>query len=225
MKAFSLAFRIALSFCLIILVGCESTDTGTPVRSNKPYIPKEGKIRVRLSAATARGQVNLSRFVYVFPPLKVDQNKQVVDQLIPQTDAEGNLYWISGIQGALAVKLAIEQSFREQGYTPVTFQALSDSKEDHRVMVVNPYYSGSLPAEDNPTGRVAYTRITVATYPASLDPARRLEVLNQEAISVYFQTDSHLDALNTAFDYSIRNIGVTRQWLMDLSLIKRDLVP
>lgn len=222
MKVTFAAIISAIASCLVLLTGCETTDTkpAKPTEYTEMYVPKEDRIRVRLSAATARGQVNLSRYVYVFPPLKVDQNKQLIDKLVPQTREDGSLYWISSVQGAGAIKVSIEQSLRDQGYYPVTFNALENNTEDHRVMVMNPYYSGSLPAEDNPTGRVAYTRVTVATYPASLDPTGRIEVINQEAMSVYHQSDSHLSALNTAFDYSIRNIGANREWMMDLELME-----
>ena len=220
MKRLSLASGITLATCLFMLSGCETTEPSPPQAkpAEQKYVPTENRIRVRLSANTARGVVNLSRYVYVFPPLKVDQNKQVIDQLIAQTDDDGKMYWISSVPGASQIKLAIEESFRSQGYATVTFDALANAPEDHAVMVVNPYYSGSLPAEDNPTGRVAYTRLFVATYPASLDPAGRLDLINQEAMSVYHQSDSHLDALNRAYDYSILNIGVNREWMMDLTL-------
>jgi hypothetical protein len=218
MKMNVLPFALALVI-VIAFNGCATTDTNTP-GSNAPYVPKANKIRMRLSAATARGQVNLSRFVYVFPPLKVNQNKEVMDRLIPMESEDGTIYWISSVRGAADIRSAIEDSLRSQGYKPVTFSALTKASKDHSVMVLNPYYSGSMAAEDNSEGRVAYTRITIATYPVSLQPEGRLELINQEAISVYHESNRHLDALRTAFDYSIRNIGINREWMIDLPLLE-----
>lgn len=203
---------------MVLLFGCVSTDPVRPAEPKAAYLPKEGRIRIRLSANTARGQVNLSRFVYVFPPLKVDSNKQVAEKLIPKYRENGELFWISPTQGALAIKMLIEESLRGQGYTPVTFTALTTSEEDHRVMVLNPYYSGRMEAVGNENGKVAYTRITIATYPASLAPDGRIEVINQEAAIIYHEADSHLDALKRAFDFSIRNIGINREWMTDISI-------
>ena len=202
-----------------MLGGCSTTQGGAgPVAPKEgPYVPKQGVIRSRLTARTASGIFNVSRQFYVFPPLQMDQKNQPIGQFSYGLDEAGRLFWISPAPSAEAVRDFIDKELRKAGFETISFDALTKAQTEHQILVLNPYFS--VPIQDRGTGGlVVFVRVTIATYPSSLDPAQRREIINLEGLTICHPEDNYIQVVNKTLELALQNIGMNRDWMQDVSL-------
>ncbi|NDV62089.1 hypothetical protein G0Q06_06490 [Puniceicoccales bacterium CK1056] len=207
-----------LLFPILLFVGCQTTGGGQTQAPAQAYIPKQGVTKVFLTANAAPQGVGNVRRVYVFPPLLIDANGRPLGDLSYVVNEEGQLFWRSEAPDALGVKKSLESHFRDMGYRPVSFETLSNVETDHSILVVSPYFSAPLRDNQNPDNPFVFARIVMATYPASLSPQERLELVNQETLSHYHPKDNYILVVKRSLQHAISYMGMDRDWSQELSL-------
>ncbi len=203
----------------LLLSGCETTQGGPAPAPPKegPYVPKQRVIRSRLTARTAQGVFNVSRQFYVFPPLQMDHKHQPMGQFSYGLDEAGRLFWISPAPSAEKIRDFIDKELRKASFETISFDALTKSETEHQVLVLNPYFS--LPIQDRGTGgQLVFVRVTIATYPSSLDPAQRREIINLEGLTICHPEDDYIQVVKKTLELVLQNMGMNRDWMQDVSL-------
>lgn len=209
---------VSLLPILLLLAGCQTSGGGQTGASVQPYVPKPGVIKVFLTANAAPGGIGHARRVYVFPPLLIDDNGHPLGELSYLVDNEGRLSWRSEAPDASGIKAFLVAHLRNNGYQPVSFETLSNVEKDHSILVINPYFSAPLQDGKNPAAPFVFARIIVATYPASLAPGERLELVNLETLSFYHPQDDPLSVVRRSLQHAISYMGMDRDWIQELSL-------
>jgi len=221
MKYMAKILRLALPVLLVpvlLFVGCQTTGGGQSQTPTQAFVPKQGVTKVFLTANAAPRGVGNVRSVYVFPPLLIDANGRPLGDLSYVVNREGQLLWRSEAPDALGIKASLESNFRDLGYRPISFETLSNVETDHSILVVSPYFSAPIRDKQNPDNPFVFARIVMATYPASLDPRERLELVNQETLSHYHPNDNYILVVKRSLQHAVSYMGMDRDWIQELSL-------
>jgi hypothetical protein len=207
----------ALSF-LMLLTGCISFSRTErePVPENDPV----ETVTLKLDANYAGEDGLLPRLVYVFPPLEVGQDGQPLNDYFYTESEKGLLNWYASAPESGLLRDAVMDQFRYRGFTPVSFYELTESTDDHSVLVITLYYTNPLTEIKKQArfgGRVKeymlFTRLSGATFPKDLSPAGKKEVLNQEALSRCSDQELIFPVIEQAFRYSVKHVGKNSQFV------------
>lgn len=180
---------------------------------------------VKASAHFAQGESQVPKQIYVFPALRLNGMGQPIDALSHRVDADGALRWISPAPGGAEIKTVIENKLRRKGFRILTFQQMTEVSQGHSVFVLNPYFTQASPLsvpegfEVGDAGWTTFVRITGATFPLDLDPAKKKELMNQEAVSLFNESKQGRGVVKTSLEYLLDNIGKNKEWSESLSLL------
>ena len=178
-------------------------------------------VLVKAKAVFALDRKTVPSQAYVFPALRLNSNAQPIDALSYQLDEAGALNWVSSAPRATEIQTVIEKKLRTKGFRILSFQELTDSPKDHVVLVFNPYYSASsqLPDMSGDTGWTSFIRITAATFPADLNAQKKIDVMNQEAVTLYHTKNQRYDVIKHCSEYLLDHLGENKDWAEELPLI------
>ena len=217
---------IALS-SLLLLTACQNrlgkeagaTDPGT----NRLNVPK-WTFLAKASAVFNEKYTEVPKPVYVFPALRLNANGQQIDQLAYRTLEDNTLEWYSPAPMSLELKLIVEKKLRTLGFVPVSFGDVTASTKDHSILVVNLYYAEASASSDNPQADVAaswttFSRITAATFPKDLNPARKRDLMNQELVSLFNGKERGRDVIKYSHGYLLEHMGENRRWSESINLL------
>lgn len=206
--------------CLVLMAGCASG--GAPEAAGKAAsfnLPKYVlQMQAKSAYAEAQGSV-LPKRAYVFPPLQIDPEGRPLDALQHRTGPSGSLVWDSPVPRAAEVKSVVEQALRKRGFVIVGFEALVEASGGHQVLVVNPYLTRRLAVEDQESVERVFVRLTGSTFPASMDPAGKIDRFNQEAIVFFDHELAVLDVAKRVLSTLVQDIGRNRQWQNRLHIL------
>ena len=226
----SLTFSIRMRLLSIILLAslfltaCSSwRDSPESVESPPANQLNFSKWTVVVKAKTvfALDRKTVPSLAYVFPALRLNSNAQPMDALSYQLDEAGALNWVSSAPRATEIQTVIENKLRTRGFRILSFQELTDSQKDHAVLVFNPYYSAAnqLPEMSGDTGWTSFIRITAATFPGDLNPQKKMDVMNQEAVTLYHSKSQRYDVIKHCSEYLLDHLGQNKEWSEQLPLV------
>ncbi|MGB0344766.1 MAG: hypothetical protein ACPGGJ_05150, partial [Coraliomargarita sp.] len=199
--------------CLVLMVGCASGGAPEVAGKTASFNLPKYVLLMQAKAAYAEAQGTfLPKRAYVFPPLRIDPEGRPFDALQHRTGPGGSLFWNSPAPRAAEVKSVVEQALRKRGFVIVGFQALSGASGGHQVLVVNPYFTQRLAVEDQESVERVFVRLTGSTFPASMDPAGKIDRFNQEAIVFFDHELAVLDVAKRVLSALVQDIGRNRQW-------------
>jgi hypothetical protein len=198
--------RLTSYLVLVLLLlnqwGCTTTGGRGPEENTpRAHLPKYS-ILIQDTVRHAPGFSGLPRRIYVFPPLLTDSSLQPLGGLRPVTLSEGELFWSSDAPRAGEIRENLHHAMEAQGHRAISFEQLNALQSDHAATVLNLYFSkprAEIKAGER-TGRwLASLRITASTYPASLDPSGKRDLLQAEALIVFGDEEQYLDAIMRGF--------------------------
>lgn len=212
-----MVLRILFVCMLILVIGCES-DSQKPIsdRADELRIPKWSFLG-KVSANFVDAQATVPRKAYVFPVVRLDSAGNPIDQMSYRLDEADQLSWHTDVPSGGEIKVIIENKLRERGFTIVEFSEVAGAKQGRTVLVFNPYFREPTPAAENPEADLSgswstYARITAATFGTDLTPESRIELMNQELLSLYNGKEKSGNVKKRTFEYLLDYIGVNRQW-------------
>lgn len=215
---------ILLIACSFYWSACSSTrDTAEAQNSGGYQALSKWTALINAKAVCASSKEQLPNKAYVFPALRLNQETQVIDSLSYLEDEAGALKWISPAPHAAELQAIIQNELKSQGFTVISFQELTNSHEDHQILVLNPYYVPAYQPQDRvnqETGWSSFVRITAATYPGDLTPQRKIDLVNLEAITLYQYKSSEIDVVKTASGYLLKHLGKNEDWSDNLLLLQ-----
>lgn len=198
--------RLTLYLVLVLLLlnhsGCGTTDgSGPEEMASRAHLPKYS-ILIQDTVHHAPEFSGLPRRTYVFPPLLTDSSMQPLGELRPVSTPEGGLSWTSSAPRTGEIRENLHRAMEAQGHRAISFEQLNVLQRDHAASVLNLYFSkprAEIKAGE-PTGRwLASLRITASTYPASLDPLGKRDLLQAEALIVFGHEGQYLEAILCGF--------------------------
>jgi hypothetical protein len=177
-----------------------------------------------VSAQVEKGRTEIPRRVYVFPALRLNDQGQPIEQLAYREDASGRLLWSTSSKMGNELKSIIEKKLSARGFSVVSFDALTHAEVGHAVLVLNPYYKDAAPSSYNQVGDTeaswtVYTRIDAATFPLSLNPQAKREVLSMESISLFNRLRLTEDVTKRSASYLIEHLGRRGVWSQVVSTL------
>jgi hypothetical protein len=216
-------FSILLIVCSVYWSACSSTqDVAAPQKNNYQALSKWTSL-INAKAVCATSKAQLPNKAYVFPALRLDQETKVIDSLSYLQDETGALKWISPAPHAAEIQTIIQNELRAQGFTVISFQELTNTQKDHEILVLNPYYVPAYQPQDRvnqETGWSSFVRITAATYPGDLNPQKKIDLVNLEAITLYQYKSSEIDVIKSTSNYLIKHLGKNEDWSDNLLLLQ-----
>ncbi|NBB80101.1 MAG: hypothetical protein GVY36_11765 [Verrucomicrobia bacterium] len=219
---------LAIAFStLLLFTACQSKSgtggEGDNSANKRLYLPKWNFL-AKASAVFNDEYTKLPKRVYVFPALRVNPQGQPTDELAYRTLEDNTLGWYSPAPLGLELKLIVEKKMRQLGFVPVSFGDLTASSKDHSILVVNLYYAEASASRDNPDADEAeswttFSRISAATFPKDLNPAKKRDLMNQELVSLFNGKEKGRDVIKYSHAYLLDFIGQNRQWSESLNLL------
>lgn len=204
---------------LLIFTGCSQREQSVNEEPSNTLNIRKWTFLIKASASFAKDQKVLPRRAYVFPALRLDHRAQPIDALAYQLDAEGKLKWISPAPKSSEIQAVIENKLRKRGFQIVSFQELSEMQVDHSVLVLNPYFTESRPSKDG-RGFTVFTRIVASTFPKDLNPTAKKEIMNQEGVTLFQDSDLGSSVVKRSAGYLLDFMGSNKQWSESLSLFE-----
>jgi hypothetical protein len=199
-------------------VGCSTSDpvSKSGESSSVFKIPKWsfwGKIGINF----LEGQKVVPKNAYVFPALRMDSQGRLIDQLSHRLGEDGKLVWYSQAPKGGELKRVVEDKLESLGFTIVSFDEMTASQQDRSVFVLNLYYrpaaaSSDSASSDSGSNWTTYARITGATFDRELNPSSRVEVMNQEMVTLFDRKELDHSVIKRSFDYLLDYVGINRQW-------------
>ncbi len=180
------------------------------VRTDAPEAPSfhnnlpKYALRIKGQVSHAEGLSQLPQKVYVFPPLWVDASFQPLNQYRSRVGPGDKLCWTSSAPAAGEIQETLIRAMRKKGYRNLSFDQLARNESDHSVAVMNLYFSKIRPEkwQDQSTGRwLASLRITASSYPASLEPLQKRDLIQIDAIIVFNDQAHYRDAVKRSYRY------------------------
>lgn len=171
----------------------------------------------------AEGLSQLPQKVYVFPPLLVDTSFQPLNQYRSRIGPEDKLFWTSSAPVAGEIQKTLIHAMQRKGFQNLTFDQLVQNESDHSVTVMNLYFTEIRPEkwQDQSTGRwLASLRITGSTYPASLAPPQKRDLIQIDAIIVFNDKAHYLDAVKRSYRYVADQMMSKGSFNQTLSLLE-----
>jgi hypothetical protein len=213
---------IVLFFILVAVGGCRSSKgevINQPIKKSKPVKLERNQVRVKVDAHFFSDSPDIPISVYVFPPLRVDQNGTPVDEYQPIRDRKESLVgWKSLAPFSESIKGLTESFFEDRGFRVISFSDLLHAKKDHSFLVVMPYYSAAITplgsSEDgNPLPLASFLfSLKGMTFPRDLDPASGREVFLQNIWVLCRRNDSFKTVLAITSRIAVFNIGKTKSY-------------
>lgn len=201
------------AFACLLLSSCVSRGTSSEVAVSSSFSLPKYLLQMQGKATYAKSLgSSLPKKAYVFPPLRIDMNGKPVEALQHRIGADGRLVWGSPVPRAAEVKSVVEQALRRRGFVIVGFESLGGTSREHGVLVVNPYFTQQLGVEGQEFVERVFVRLTGSTFPASMDPAGKIDRFNQEAIVFFDDNLSALDVAKRVLAKLVQTIGQSRQW-------------
>lgn len=210
---------------LLLFGGCVSSPSSPSSQQEGQFRPAplpKYSILVRDAVHHTDGFVGLPRLVYVFPPLLMDGNFRPLGELFPRNGPAGALFWSSSAPVAGEIQATVSQAMESCGHRAITFDQLSFAKRDHAVTVLNLYFSEprAEKKDKQPTGRwLASLRLTGSSYPASLDPKGKRDLLQAEALIVFSAREQYQDALKRSFRALVGRLQANGNKTQTMSLL------
>ena len=197
-------YTILLFILLLFTSACVRVGTELPeAPSFHNNLPKYA-LRIKGQVNHAEGLSQLPRKVYVFPPLWVDASFQPLNQYRSRIGPGDKLFWTSSAPLAGEIQETLIRAMQRKGFRSLTFDQLARNESDHSVTVINLYFSKIRPEkwQDQSTGRwLASLRVTASTYPASLVPVQKRDLIQMDAIIVFNDEAHYPDAVKRSYRY------------------------
>ncbi len=215
-------FFIPITFLCVFFLGCSTTPEAEPASAPAKLNLSQWDALINAKAVYALDKDHLPPQVYVFPPLRLNQGSQAMDALAYKLRDDGALYWTSPAPHAAEIQAVIERKLETKGFEIISFQELTNIQEDHRVLVFNPYYVAAYQPVDRvneETGWSSFVRVTVSTFPADLNPQQKIDVMNQEALTLYQSKASEYDVVKRSLSYLLDYMGNNKEWSGRLTLL------
>ncbi|MDQ8196035.1 hypothetical protein QEH59_16485 [Coraliomargarita sp. SDUM461004] len=176
-------------------------------------------------ASVADGRKEIPSQVYVFPALRLDSQGQPIDVLSYRVDDTGALKWNSAAPLGAELKTIVEKRLAQIGFQVLPFTALTESSKDHSVTVFNLYYREASPSSDNPGADpeltwTTFARVSAATFPQDLDPNRKLDLINQEVVTLFNGREKEASVVKRSSEYLLDFIGASRDWSESINLLQ-----
>lgn len=190
----------------LFVCACSSMPNAEPeISTEQNYLPRYS-ILVRDSVYQAKSSNELPKRVYLFPPLQMDALFRPLGELKPWTSHTGSLSWISAAPSAGEIQHTVSSAISKEGYQILTFDQLLDIQIDHDAMVLNLYFSK--PREELHEGLktghwLVSLRLSASTFPASLDPQLKKDLMRIDALVLFEAPDQYEDAVKRSFRWLV----------------------
>ena len=199
------------------------------VRTDAPEAPSfhnnlpKYALRIKGQVNHAEGLSQLPRKVYVFPPLWVDASFQPLNQYRSRIGPGDNLFWTSSAPFAGEIQETMIRAMQKKGFRNLTFDQLARNESDHSITVMNLYFSKIRPEkwQDQSTGRwLVSLRVTASTYPASLAPLQKRDLIQIDSIIVFNDEAHYPDAIKQSYRYVTDQMMSKGSFNQTLSLLE-----
>jgi len=223
-QAAVMKFALFSLFSVVLLFGCKHEVEAPDAAATKHLPLPQWTFLAKASATFAEGQATAPKLAYVFPALRLNAQGQPIEQLAHRTLPDGTLSWYSPAPLGYELQAIAQRQLVKQGFTPISFDALTAVATDHAVTVFNLYYTQASASRDNPqaTPEASWTtfcRITAATFPKDLNPNTKRDLMRQELVSLFNGKATGKSVSKHSVVYLLEHMGETRQWSDKINLL------
>ena len=203
-------------FFSLLLANCHNSPS--PVLADSSRIKKHvilspTQIRFKLNFHFLSPSPEIPICVFVFPPLRVNGSGIPTEALSPVFDRKGDVMgWKSPAPKARELKLYIESFFEEKGYRVLSFEDVIETKKDHAILIVSPYYSSAVLLKNSKQTVSLFVSLKGFTFPGDLNPQERKVIFDQGVFVCCQRTDNFKMVMNLAFREAVMNIGKNRSY-------------
>lgn len=217
-------FALFSLFSLVLLFGCKHGAEAPDATAAKHLALPRWTFLAKASATVAAEQATVPKLAYVFPALRLNAQGQAIDQLAHRTLPDGTLSWYSPAPLGYELQAIAQRQLVKQGFTPISFDALTANTTDHAVTVFNLYYTQASASRDNPDAALesswtTFCRITAATFPKDLNPNTKRDLMRQELVSLFNGKATGKSVSKHSVVYLLKHMGETRQWSDKINLL------
>ena len=215
--------HVIILFSIVLISGCRSTEQSSlPVQETAAPLPKEWEVVVKEDFQSFVDIKNLSKRIYVFPPVRIDVNGQPYDHLDIEIGIDGERYCVT--TNLLAIRLQQKTSnlmLHRNDMELLSYEDFLRMGGQRDVAALTSYYSDPIypSAEVDDSGarvEMVYFHTELFSLSSSMDLEERRHLKNQKLFIRYHSDVAWEKVLFRTFPYLISNLGTESQSIKQL---------